>query len=792
MSMFEDIAVARINKDVNGIELTFPGGKPEYEVLRALRENHFRWHNKKKVWYARNTVDNVRAVERFVNLDRSDKDFGITPNGTVDIQILRNERLNISLDQGGLQTSMKAWYFSKYPEDDGARELDWRGVGTFKDLFDALDRQENVYHAYPEDSVVRERLFAELAGRLGCDYGVIYDQWLGSRVQIGKLTQLFGESPASGARDQGPGAREGVSEFTNSETITEKEHELGYDLGFGHKGNGIVVWNRLQEEHGDYKRVAHISADRVVTYYDKNMPDGVKQRIRSFAAKEDPTISATQSGKVFKNRPDQDMNEIGAGMAPGTGSTKGKSVLDGGDDVKKAGARDACLADFYDKVGTGEIYRDSTVEGALWSPAWGQCYYEDLNARISVKLDSAQVIELDNAMKRGKTCKVYSIYTGGQDMRLYLANECGVRSPKDLYDLVRSGKELPGSGRLSVREDKGVEVFSPFVSVKPLKGLPEKWKKADLVRAIMCGQVYSGTWKERLTDDYAYDAARGFLNGLKVDLPEQAEDLVEGCDGPCINTKSVDAKGIATVYYSYANETKTFLFDVNCDLAQSMERQKAADRAVLEHNDKIKASIVKVSEKDIDDGKVYVVDRVVENDNTGVLGVAPEILQGFVLKELLDFGGTVGGITGVKEAELVPGRLYEVADFFQRRDYAEPDERIVDMGNWKQLASGKAVAELTREGVLLKMSIGGYERPHSFVQAKRVCEQHLEGKRFWGPGVCEVDYAQSLEKLENEEARIARDRLRVQPSLESLIADADRSRVAHNDCVPFVHRDNER
>src|SRR5699024_2154973 len=34
-----------------------------------------------------------------------------------------------------------------------------------------------------------------------------------------------------------------------------------YDLGYGHLGNGITVWNRLEEEHGDYKTVAHIRSE---------------------------------------------------------------------------------------------------------------------------------------------------------------------------------------------------------------------------------------------------------------------------------------------------------------------------------------------------------------------------------------------------------------------------------------------------------------------------------------------------------------------------------------------------
>ncbi len=83
----------------------------------------------------------------------------------------------------------------------------------------------------------------------------------------------------------------------------EVPHTSGYDLGFGHLGNGITVWNRLDTEDGDYKTVAHIAADRSVTIYDEKMPDEVRVKIYDFAEKEDPNISATQPGKVFDNRP---------------------------------------------------------------------------------------------------------------------------------------------------------------------------------------------------------------------------------------------------------------------------------------------------------------------------------------------------------------------------------------------------------------------------------------------------------------------------------------------------------
>ena len=72
-----------------------------------------------------------------------------------------------------------------------------------------------------------------------------------------------------------------------------------YDLGYGYLGNGLTVWNRLEEEHGDYKTVAHIAPDRTVTIYDEEMPQAVRDEIQRIADASEMTISATQDAPVF-------------------------------------------------------------------------------------------------------------------------------------------------------------------------------------------------------------------------------------------------------------------------------------------------------------------------------------------------------------------------------------------------------------------------------------------------------------------------------------------------------------
>lgn len=80
--------------------------------------------------------------------------------------------------------SIRNWYHAKYPKDvDGRlwlkRKLDFSDLAydlaTIRDDFD-------FYKEYMQegcaDSIVRERIFSELANLLETDYRVIYDAWL--------------------------------------------------------------------------------------------------------------------------------------------------------------------------------------------------------------------------------------------------------------------------------------------------------------------------------------------------------------------------------------------------------------------------------------------------------------------------------------------------------------------------------------------------------------------------------------------------------------------------------------
>lgn len=50
------------NKEHNGIEIRFDN-KPAEEIRAKLKENGFRWHRKKAVWYAKNTPERLTLAE---------------------------------------------------------------------------------------------------------------------------------------------------------------------------------------------------------------------------------------------------------------------------------------------------------------------------------------------------------------------------------------------------------------------------------------------------------------------------------------------------------------------------------------------------------------------------------------------------------------------------------------------------------------------------------------------------------------------------------------------------------
>jgi hypothetical protein len=80
-----------------------------------------------------------------------------------------------------------------------------------------------------------------------------------------------------------------------------------FDIGMGHKGNGLTVWNRAEEKDNDYVTLAHIAPDRTVKFYAVDLPEAAKTYIKREARYCDMSVSASQDAKVFHTPPEPDM-----------------------------------------------------------------------------------------------------------------------------------------------------------------------------------------------------------------------------------------------------------------------------------------------------------------------------------------------------------------------------------------------------------------------------------------------------------------------------------------------------
>jgi len=70
--------------------------------------------------------------------------------------------------------NIKNWYQNQFPTDEMGEEINPNLT------FETLEKNvKEVYNLiWVHDSVIRERIFEELAKLKGVDYKVIYDQWL--------------------------------------------------------------------------------------------------------------------------------------------------------------------------------------------------------------------------------------------------------------------------------------------------------------------------------------------------------------------------------------------------------------------------------------------------------------------------------------------------------------------------------------------------------------------------------------------------------------------------------------
>lgn len=118
------------------------------------------------------------------------------------------------------------------------------------------------------------------------------------REPVAAISELVAD-PSVSVSEPLPGTQAELSTPAMAQSKPEKQ----YELGCGHMGNGLTVWNRLEEKDGDYVTVAHIAPDRTVTFYDEELPEAVKAKIEETARTTEMSVSATQDTPVFSVPP---------------------------------------------------------------------------------------------------------------------------------------------------------------------------------------------------------------------------------------------------------------------------------------------------------------------------------------------------------------------------------------------------------------------------------------------------------------------------------------------------------
>ncbi len=136
------------------------------------------------------------------------------------------------------ETVVRTWYHKAYPTDDEWKSLE---TFTFMDLFNLLD---NNYAPDFGDSILRERIFQELAEVMDADYNYVYDQWINSPKDINMTKYDFGILNFSDFQN-GMSIRESAYDY---KTINENWRSSASEEDFER------FRNRYNELKGDTKR----------------------------------------------------------------------------------------------------------------------------------------------------------------------------------------------------------------------------------------------------------------------------------------------------------------------------------------------------------------------------------------------------------------------------------------------------------------------------------------------------------------------------------------------------------
>lgn len=417
------------------------------------------------------------------------------------------------------------------------------------------------------------------------------------------------------------------------------------------------------------------------------------------------------------------------------------------------------FGEFYKSIGNARIYPDSSLDFIDFRNSFHDGYFKDLNVYVWLDRDDrfVKIVDLTNATSRGKNCAVYHLnfeYLVKGSISSYLSNELKVKTMADLFDLIKGDKNL-GDLNLQVSEKKGIEVFSPFQEVEPLKNMPDNWTRTHLQRALMSGQIYNATMAYSYTDDYAFDASENFKKGKKVDIPSLAKETYETWNSRAlIGFESKDAK-TAVIHLTESNSSMNLMVDLECNIEESLKRMEAERVAVKEYNEEITKDLVGFSDIAIKPNAFYTITYLEKNNHTGKYDEKQELVQGakLVNREGTDFKPWYALAKEINHLTIEANKLYQVSSFNHYISFPMSNELFIPIGNREIVVSGQALKELATQVIFPYVS----ETPSfgcTFANAREELQAFIDGTKYWNVDVSKVNYQDSLERLNREEERV--------------------------------------
>jgi hypothetical protein len=400
----------------------------------------------------------------------------------------------------------------------------------------------------------------------------------------------------------------------------------------------------------------------------------------------------------------------------------------------------------YNKVGSDNILKDSNIEINSYISA----YIQDINIYIHSFSNSLTIIDLQNALKTGLTCKRYSItlkeYNNNTNVLCELYNN-NLKTVKEIYQSITEGSFNIETLQIETGEEKSMRTFSPFTEIKPIKK-PEKWTISHIWKAILSGQIYKGECRGNYTDDYAYDATVNFHEGRKLNLIYLAKEVIESPSGWWVSSKELSNGIIELSFNCHHFNNNTLYFDENCTLAEAEQREEQEQKELENYNNSLLSEVKTITESEIEENALYNIEFLEIDDNTNKYKKVNQLIKG---SDLFYEGECWRKITDIVKHTIEDKTLYTISNFYNRPHF-EDDERYINLGNWENIVTGKALKELLKEGKSFPMyRLSEHKTVESVIER---LQSFITGRSFWGVCSKDIDYQEQLNKLMREIERI--------------------------------------